>query len=84
MIEVIEAHPELLGIGLDEDTGIVVRGDRFQVMGPSYAVIYDNQSTTGENGKFFFLSSGQIYDMGERQVVQPQPLQNVEQRPWPN
>ena len=84
MIEVIEAHPELLGIGLDEDTGIVVRGDRFQVMGPSYAVIYDNQSTTGENGKFFFLSSGQIYDMGERQVVQPQPLQNVEQRPWSN
>ena len=84
MIEVIEAHPELLGIGLDEDTGVVVRGDRFQVVGPSYAVIYDNQSTTGEDGKFFFLSSGQIYDMGERQVVQPQPLQNVEQRPWSN
>ena len=26
MLEVIDKHPELLGIGLDEDTAIVVRG----------------------------------------------------------
>jgi cyanophycinase len=27
MLEVIDAHPQLLGIGLDEDTAIVVQGD---------------------------------------------------------
>ena len=43
LIEVIEAHPELLGIGLDEDTAIVVEGDRFEVIGQSYTAIYDNQ-----------------------------------------
>jgi cyanophycinase len=36
LIEVIEAHPELLGIGLDEDTAIVVSGDNFQVIGQGY------------------------------------------------
>ena len=33
LVEVIEAHPELLGIGLDEDTAIVVRGNTFEVIG---------------------------------------------------
>ncbi len=36
LIEVIEAHPELLGIGLDENTAIVVRGDSFRVIGESW------------------------------------------------
>ena len=36
MLEVIDKHPELLGIGLDEDTAIVVQGDQFDVIGKSY------------------------------------------------
>src|SRR5262245_49058985 len=33
LVGVIEKHPELLGIGIDENTAIVVRGDSFDVMG---------------------------------------------------
>ena len=33
LIEVIEKFPHLLGVGLDADTGIVVRGDEFEVIG---------------------------------------------------
>ena len=83
LIEVIEAHPEVLGIGIDEDTALIVRGDRFQVLGASYVAIYDNRSTTGRDGRFYLLSSGQLYDMGERRVLQPQPLQNVRPGAWP-
>lgn len=43
LIEIIEAHPELLGIGLDENTAIVVRGDAFEVMGQGYVAIYDHE-----------------------------------------
>ncbi len=86
LIEVIEAHPELLGIGLDEDTAIVVQGDRFEVIGSSYALIYDNQSTTGAAGKFYFLAPGDRYDMATREATRPSrtfaPVQGVERKPW--
>ena len=35
LVEVIEKKPELLGLGLDEPTAIVVKGDRFLVIGQS-------------------------------------------------
>ena len=35
MFEILEHRPELLGIGLDEDTGIIVEGDEFTVFGNS-------------------------------------------------
>jgi cyanophycinase len=41
MFEILEHRPELLGIGLDEDTGIIVEGDQFTVFGKSYVAIYD-------------------------------------------
>ena len=50
LIPVIESHPELLGIGIDEDTAIVVRGDRFEVMGTGYVAIYDNTRRIDSGG----------------------------------
>ena len=82
----IEARPELLGIGLDEDTAIVVQGDRFEVLGQSYAVIYDNQRQIPPNGKFYFLAPGDRYDMASRKAWRPaeteRPLERVEIAPW--
>lgn len=40
LISVIDAHPELLGIGIDEGTAILVQGDQFEVMGASYVAIH--------------------------------------------
>ena len=86
LIEVIEAHPELLGIGLDEDTAIIVEGDRFEVIGESYVAIYDNQRQIPPGGKFFFLAPGDRYDMGSRQAWRPTEterlLERVEKAPW--
>jgi len=86
MVEVIEAHPELLGIGLDEDTAIIVQGDRAQVIGRSYALIYDNQSTTGPDGKFYFLSPGDRINLATREATRPttaqSPVQGPERKPW--
>ena len=86
MIEVIEAHPELLGIGLDEDTAIIVQGDRFHVMGSSYALIFDNQSTTDSGGQFYFLAPGDRFDLATRQATRPSttqsPVQGVQKKPW--
>jgi cyanophycinase len=88
MVEVIEAHPELLGIGLDEDTAIIVQGDRAQVIGRSYALIYDNQSTTGPDGKFYFLAPGDRFNLATREATRSTatqaPVQGVERKPWGN
>lgn len=86
MIEVIEAHPELLGIGLDEDTALIVQGDRAQVIGSSYALIYDNRSTTGNDGKFYFLAPGDRFDLATREATRPtttqSPVGGVQRKPW--
>ena len=87
LIEVIRAKPELLGIGLDENTAIVVRGDRFEVVGQSYAVIYDHQATLDGGGLFYFLAPGDRYDMASRQAFRPsrgeEPMERVTGTPWP-
>jgi len=62
---VIDAHPELLGIGLDQDAAIVVHGDSFFVVGGQVA-IHDGKPHDGAH--YFFLSSGQSYDLKTRSV----------------
>jgi cyanophycinase len=94
MIGMIEAHPAMLGIGVDENTAIVVQGDSLEVIGTSYAIIYDNQRQVlpeGEEvgrtvgGLFYFLRPGDTYDMKARQAFRPsngQPFDRVGLRPW--
>ncbi len=81
MLEVIDKHPELLGIGLDENTATVVEGDRFDVIGQSYAVVYSNKPVAGASGRFYFLGAGDRFDMKERKATRRgddwRPLQGV-------
>ena len=41
LVNLIKAAPQLIGIGLDEATAILVQGDTLQVIGKSYVAIYD-------------------------------------------
>ena len=86
MIEVIETHPELLGIGLDEDTAIVVSGDNFEVIGQGYVAIYDNQRLVDSGGRFYFLAPGDRYDMKARQAsrrtLSKEPFSRVQEKKW--
>jgi len=79
MFEILENRPELLGIGLDEDTGIIVEGDEFSVFGSSYVAIYDGTRWSAERDTiytlpqgsrdFYLLSEGQKYDLKHRRVI---------------
>lgn len=86
LIEIIEAHPELLGIGLDEDTAIVVRGDNFEVIGQGYVAIYDHQSLLDSGGKFYFLAPGDRFNIKTRQAMRrtysPNPFERVQEKSW--
>lgn len=65
---VIAAHPELLGIGIDEGTAIVVHGDTFEVIGPSKVAISDGQKHG--DAMHYFLSAGEKFDLAKRKKIE--------------
>ncbi|WP_281540496.1 cyanophycinase [Maribacter aestuarii] len=79
MFDILKNRPELLGIGIDESTAIVVQGNEFEVIGESNVLIYDGTfwSREGSDLKtlpkkenvFYFLQSGDRYDMRDRKVI---------------
>ena len=87
LIEVIEEFPDLLGIGLDENTAIVVQGDRFDVIGQSLVAIYDHDKTLDSGGLFYFLAPGDSFDLVTRQAFRPHndraPIDRVVETRWP-
>lgn len=67
LVAVIDAHPDLLGIGIDESTAIVVQGDRFEVIGASKVAIYNPKRPAGADGKrYYFLKAGDHFDLKRR------------------
>lgn len=79
MFDVIEMHPELLGIGIDIDTCIVVQDKEFTVIGRTYVSIYDRtffseeremlyELSDGER-MFYLLGHGSRYNMEIRRVI---------------
>ncbi len=68
MLDVVVAHPELLGLGLDEGTAIEVHGDTAVVLGRSRMAVYN--AGRGDDGEsFFFLDAGDALDLGARRVL---------------
>ncbi len=79
LYEVMAKRPELLGIGIDESTAIVVKGNEFDVIGEHYVLVYDGTfwSREGIDLKklpeksyyFYFLRQGDKYDLAKREVI---------------
>jgi cyanophycinase len=62
--QVIKAHPELLGIGVDEGTAIVVTGDVCEVIGQSKVAITDGKEHDGK--PYTLLSPGDRFDLKDK------------------
>jgi cyanophycinase len=84
LLSVILEHPDLLGVGIDEDTAIWVRPDgTFRVLGSSCVMVIDAKraqvsrraSDTGQDGlgvhdlKVHVLLPGEEYDISARKVL---------------
>jgi cyanophycinase len=70
IIPVIEAQPDLLGIGLSESTAIVVSADTLEVLGKWMVAIHDNTRAYQPWEKpYFVLSPGDRFQMKTRQVI---------------
>ncbi|MFQ5633589.1 MAG: hypothetical protein ACE5I1_32900, partial [bacterium] len=86
LLEIIEAKPELLGIGIDENTAIIVRGDAFEVVGQGYVAIYDHNKMLDSGGRFYFLAPGDQFNLNTREAFRPrmrrEPLERVQKKQW--
>jgi cyanophycinase len=70
IIPVIKKFPTLLGLGLSEDTAIVVTGDTFEVVGAWKVAVHDNTRLYQPWEKpYFVLSPGDVYNMKSRTIV---------------
>ncbi len=76
--QVLAKHPELLGIGIDNDTCVFVKGNEFVVLGNSYVSIFDGTFLTekgeivnlsSESERFYLLNHGMRYNMRARHVI---------------
>jgi len=79
MFSILKNKPDLLGIGIDERTAIVVKGDYFNVIGDSKVLIYDGtfwsregselKTIPSKDHRFYFLQDGDAYNLKERKVL---------------
>lgn len=76
MFEIVKEKPELLGIGLDESTAILVEKDTFEVIGKTYVAVYDGKfwrrdgnPVVPEMQSFYLLRPGDKYDLKEREII---------------
>ncbi|KAH7061617.1 class I glutamine amidotransferase-like protein [Paraphoma chrysanthemicola] len=80
MFDILQAYPELLGLAVDEDTALVVHQNEAEVLGSTYALIYDGgfwsregsdlKNLPAANARFYFLKPGDKYDLGARKVIE--------------
>jgi cyanophycinase len=69
IIPLIKKYPDLLGIGLSEVTAIIVKGDKFEVIGKWKVAIHDNTRLYQPWEKpYFVLSVGDVYNMKTRKI----------------
>ena len=65
----IKDNPTLLGIGLSENTAIVVKGDTFEVIGAWKVAVHDNaRSYQPWEKPYYVLSAGDVYNMKTRKI----------------
>jgi cyanophycinase len=57
-------YPDQLGIGIDEETALIVKGDRAQVVGHGTVTVYDGRRRGAANP--VVLRSGDRYDLAAR------------------
>jgi cyanophycinase len=64
--QVVKRYPNLLGLGLDEGTAIVVRGTRAEVVGRGKLFVHNGREQPTDTLPFVTLSAGETFDLASR------------------
>lgn len=70
LTQLISRYPQLLGIGLDETTAIVVQKSKAEVVGNGKVFFYDSQRPViADEPDYVALPNGSSYDLAKRAVL---------------
>ena len=70
MTQLVNRYPQMLGIGLDEGTAIIVQKSKAEVVGRGKAHFYDrNLPVYPDQPDYVALPAGSSYDLAERKVI---------------
>ncbi len=79
MTELVNRYPQLLGIGIDESTALIVKRSTARVVGQGKVHFYDRtQPVYPDQPDYLALAADQEYDMAHRQVVVAEPTEPAE------
>jgi cyanophycinase len=67
LVTIIDKYPALLGIGIDDDTGILIKDGVGEVFGSGRVAIYDNKKY--KEGWYYWLKPGDKFDFNKRLPV---------------
>ena len=67
LVSVIDRYPHLLGLGLDDDAGLVIRGGVGEVIGSGRVAVYDNQKHS--SAWYYWLKAGDTLDLVKRKPM---------------
>ena len=71
MSSLVNRYPQLLGIGIDETTAIVVKKSIAKVVGKGEVFFYDRgQTSADDDPDYIALSAGSTFDLAKRVVVE--------------
>lgn len=71
MTELKKAHPQLVGIGIDEATAMIVRGTTLQVVGQNKVAIFDRgRDAADKSAEFEVVKAGEKYDFKEHRLME--------------
>lgn len=65
-LKLMEQHPQRLGIGIDERTALIVKGQMGKVLGEASVSFYDLKDGANADFKPVILESGESYDLKMR------------------
>jgi cyanophycinase len=76
MTQLVDRYPQLLGIGLDEATAIIVQKSKAEVIGRGKVHFYDrNQPVIPGTDDFLALQDGSYFDLATRKVIEDQAME---------
>ena len=67
--QVVKAHPDLLGLGLDEGTAIVVAGTLAEVVGRGRLFVHNGREPAADSLPYVTLGAGETLDLASRRRV---------------
>lgn len=67
LVTIIDKYPALMGIGIDDNTGILIKGGIGEVFGSGRVAIYDNKKYNA--GWYYWLKPGDRFDFNKKLPV---------------